>query len=246
MVDGLRRAFGVLTIYPLRASDTWTPEALGSSMIYYPLVGMCLGLSLWMLYVLLVILFPPPIARVLLLGGLVLLTGGLPLDGLADTIDGLNGGHSRQETLDIFKDPHVGAMAVVGVVLVVLVKYASLTVLPHEAMLPCLVLMMTLSRYSMVQLASFSAYAQASGGLGEPFVRGMTHEHFLTTVLLTGSVTLMFGGVRGVMIWVLVSLATMGYQTYFRRRLSGITGDVLGAVNEINETLVLLLATMVY
>jgi adenosylcobinamide-GDP ribazoletransferase len=246
MGDGFRRAFGVLTIYPLRASDTWTPDALGSSMVYYPLVGMCLGISLWMLYVLLLILFPAAIACVLLLGGLVVLTGGLPLDGLADTIDGLSGGHSRQETLTLFKDPHVSAMAVVGVVLVVLVKYASLTVLPYEAVLPCLVLMMTLSRYSMVQLACFSSYAHASGGLGEPFVRGMRQEHFRTAVLLTGGVTLMFGGMRGIMMWVLVSLATVSYQTYFRRRLSGITGDVLGAVNEINESLVLLLATMVY
>jgi adenosylcobinamide-GDP ribazoletransferase len=137
-------------------------------------------------------------------------------------------------------------MAVVGVVMVMLVKYASLTVLPYEAMLPCLVLMMTLSRYSMVQLAGFSSYAHARGGLGEPFVRGITQEHFLTTVLLTGSITLTFGGVRGVMIWVLVSLVTVGYQTYFRRRLNGITGDVLGAVNELNEALILLLATMVY
>jgi adenosylcobinamide-GDP ribazoletransferase len=245
-VDGLRRAFGVLTIYPLRASDTWTPEALGNSMVYYPLVGLCMGLSLWMLYLLLITLFPPVVARVLLLGGGVILTGGLSLDGLANTIDGLNSGHSREETLEIFKDPHVSAMAVVGVVMVMLVKYASLTVLPYEAMLPCLVLMMTLSRYSMVQLAGFSSYAHARGGLGEPFVRGITQEHFLTTVLLTGSITLTFGGVRGVMIWVLVSLVTVGYQTYFRRRLNGITGDVLGAVNELNEALILLLATMVY
>ena len=245
-MDSLRRAFGVLTIYPLQASEAWTPETLGSSMVYYPLVGMCIGCSLWILYYLLITLFPPAIASVLLLGGLVVMTGGLHLDGLADTVDGLNGGHSREDTLDIFKDPHVGAMAVVGVVLVLLVKHASLTILPYESMLPCLVLMVTLSRYSMVQLACFSSYAHASGGLGEPFMRGMTQEHFLITVLLTGSIVLVFGGVRGAMIWAMVSLAALWYQSYFRRRLSGITSDVLGAVNETNEALVLVLATMVF
>jgi cobalamin synthase len=45
---------------------------------------------------------------------------------------------------------------------------------------------------------------------------------------------------------VLVGLATLGLQVYFRQRLGGITGDVLGATNELNEALVLLLATMVY
>ncbi len=65
-------------------------------------------------------------------------------------------------------------------------------------------------------------------------------------MLVTVGVVLVFGGIRGVMIWMLVSLATLSYRTYFRKRLSGITGDVLGAVNEINEALVLVLATMVY
>lgn len=243
---GLRRAFGFLTIYPLRASDTWTPETLGNSLVYYPLVGMCLGVLLWLLSLVLMTLFAPAIACVLLLGILVMMTGGLHLDGLADTVDGLQGGHNRQETLKIFKDPHVSAMAVVVVVLVMLLKYSSLTVLPHEAMLPCLVLMGTLGRYSMVQLAYFSSYADVQGSQGEPFIRGMTYEHFLVTVLLTGCIVSWFGGARGLLIWMLVSLATGSYQTYFRRRLRGITGDVLGAANEINEALVLLLTTMVF
>jgi adenosylcobinamide-GDP ribazoletransferase len=245
-MDGFRRALGFLTIYPLRTTDTWTPETLGSSMAYYPLVGLCLGLLLWLLYVLLSRLFPPTVTLVLLLGSLAVLTGGLHLDGLADTIDGLSGGASREETLQIFKDPHVGAMAIVGVTLVLLLKYTSLNQLPHQALLPSLVLMTTLSRYSMVQLACFSSYARASGGLGEPFVRGIKSQHFRLAVLLTAGVTLLFSGIRGLLIWLLVSLITLGYQIYFRKRLNGITGDVLGATNELNEVLVLLLATIVY
>jgi adenosylcobinamide-GDP ribazoletransferase len=182
----------------------------------------------------------------MLLGCLAVMTGGLHLDGLADTIDGLSGGYSREETLQIFKDPHVGTMAVVGVVLVLLLKYASLNVLPSDALLPALVLMMTLSRSSIVQLACFSSYARVSGGVGEPFVRGIRREHFFITVGLTVGIALLFGSFRGVLIWMLVSLVTLGYQTYFRWRLSGITGDVLGATNEANEALVLVLATMVY
>jgi adenosylcobinamide-GDP ribazoletransferase len=246
MADGLRRAFAFLTLYPLRASDTWTPETLGSSMVYYPLVGALIGMALWVLFVLLSGLFAAPIVYVLLLAGLVFVTGGLHIDGLADTIDGLNGGYSREETLQIFKDVHVGAMAVVGVVLVVLLKYTCLNQLSYDAMLPALMLMTTLSRYAMVQLAYFSSYARPSGGLGEPFVRGIRQEHFVTALLLTLLLVLIFGGMRGVMIGVLVGLATLGYQNYCRRRLGGITGDVLGASNEINETLVLLLATMVF
>jgi adenosylcobinamide-GDP ribazoletransferase len=243
-MDDFRRAVGFLTIVPFRASEIWTSETLGRSMAYYPLVGLCLGLVVWLLSVLLSRVLPFTITTVCLLGSLAVLTGGLHLDGLADTIDGLCGGANREETLRIFKDPHVGPMAVVGVVLVLLCKYASLNALPAEARLPALVLMATLSRYSMVQLAYFSAYARASGGLGEPFVRGITLHHLRTAVLFTAGVVVLFGGLRGLLSWLLVSLATLGYQTYFRKRLEGITGDVLGATNELNEALVLLLASV--
>ncbi len=246
IVDSLRRAMGFLTVYPLRASDSWTPETLGSSMAYYPLAGLLIGLALWVLFLLFSTLFAPAIVNVLLLGGLVLMTGGLHLDGLADTVDGLNGGYSREETLTIFKDPHVGPAAVVSVVLILLLKYACLNALPYEAMLPGLVLMATLSRYSMVQLACFSPYARATGGLGEPFVRGVRIDHFRIALLLTLVIVLVCGQGRGLMLGVLVALATLGYQLYCSKRLGGITGDVLGAANEISEALVLLLATMMY
>jgi adenosylcobinamide-GDP ribazoletransferase len=246
MVDGLRRAFGFLTVYPLRASDTWTPETLGSSMVYYPLVGTFIGLALWGLAVLLSVLFPPSIVSVLLLAGSLLVTGGLHIDGLADTVDGLSGSYNREDALRIFKDPHVGSMAVAGVVVVLLVKYACFNALSHEALRPALVVMATLSRYAMVQMACFSPYARPTGGLGEPFVRGIRPEHHLVALCLALGSVLLFGGLRGVCIGVLVGLATLGLQVYFRQRLGGITGDVLGATNELNEALVLLLATMVF
>jgi len=246
MVDGLRRAFGFLTVYPLRASDTWTPETLGSSMVYYPLVGTFIGLALWGLAVLLSVWFPPSIVSVLLLAASLLLTGGLHIDGLADTVDGLSGSYNREDALRIFKDPHVGPMAVAGVVVVLLVKYACFSALSYEALRPALVVMATLSRYAMVQMACFSPYARPTGGLGEPFVRGIRPEHHLEALCLALGSVFLFGGLRGVCIGVLVGLATLGLQVYFRQRLGGITGDVLGATNELNEALVLLLATMVY
>ena len=246
MVDGLRRALGFLTIYPLQASDAWTPETLGSSMVYYPLVGMFIGLALWALSVLLGVLFPPPVVRVLLLVTALLITGGLHMYGWADLIDGLSGSYNREDALRIFKDPHVGSMAVVGVALLVLLKYACLHALAPAALRPALVLMATLSRYAMVQLACFSPYARATGGVGEPFVRGIRLEHHIGALLLALGIALLFGGLRGVCIGVLVSLATLGMQIYFYQRLGGITGDVLGATNELNEALVLLLATVVY
>lgn len=246
MVDGLRRAIGFLTVYPLRETESWTPEAAGHSMVYYPFVGALIGISLWILYVMLSALFAPPIVHVLLIAGLVLLTGGLPIDRLANTVDGLYRGYSREDILRIFKDVQVGALAIAVVMLALLLKFACLSQLSGASMLTALILMATLSRYAMVQMACFSPYALASGGLGEPFVRGVRREPFRMTLLITLVLVWGFGGVRGLLIGCLVALATLGYQTYCVRRLGGITGDVLSATNEVNESLVLVLLTMVY
>lgn len=245
-MNGLRRALGFLTVYPLRASDTWTPEALGNSMAYYPVAGLLIGLALWVLYLLLSALFAQAVVPVLLLGGLTLMIGGVHVDGLASTINGLNGSHNREEALTLFKDAHVGPIAVVSVMLILLLKYVCLSIIPFDSMLPTLILMATLSRYSMAQLACFSPYAHASGGLGEPFVPGVRQDHFRTALLFTLLIVLFCGRTPGIMIGSMVSLATLGYQRYFRKRLGGITGDILGATNEVNEALTLLLATMVY
>lgn len=246
LIDGFQRALGFLTVCPVRASDNWTPETLGQSMVYYPLVGALIGFVLWLLFALLSLFFATSVVNVLILAGLVLLTGGLHLDGWSDTIDGLNGGYSRERILEIFKDSHVGAMAVIGVVLIVLLKYACLNEVSADRMLSTLVLMGTLSRYGMVQLASFSVYARASGGLGQPFVQGIRRSHFGYALLLTIVLVVAVGGWRGALMAGCVGLATLAYRLYFHRRLGGITGDILGASNEMSEALVLLLVTIIY
>ena len=246
MVDDLRRALGLLTVYRLRATDTWSPELFGSAMAYYPLVGAGIGCALWSLYLLLAYIFPPPVVAALLLTGLCLVTGGVHLNGLAATMDGLSGGHDRQTTLRIFKEQRLGTMGVMSLALALLIKFASLSVVPDEGMLMTLVLLGTLSRYAMVQVAYFSAYARPGGGFGEPFVRGARRDHFTATLPWSLIIVICVGGVGGVLIGTLVSLATFGLQTYFRKRLGGITADVLGATNEMGETLVLVLAAMMY
>ncbi len=243
MVDGLRRAIGFLTVYPLRETESWTPETAGHSMVYYPFVGTLLGISLWILYVMLSALFAPPIVQVLLIAGLVLMTGGLHIDRLANAIDGLY--RAMVEDILRIQDVHQ-SIAIAAVMLVFLLKYACLGQLSGDSMLTALILMTTLSRYAMVQLACFSPYALASGGQGEPFLRGVRHEPFRLTLLVTLVLVWGFGGVRGLLIGCLVGLATLGYQAYCVRRLGGITGDVLSATNEVNESLVLVLVTMVY
>ena len=101
---------------------------------------------------------------------------------------------------------------------------------------PALVLMATLSRYAMVQMACFSPYPRPSGGLGEPFVRGIRSEHHLVVVGLALGCVLLFGGLRGLCIGVLVGLwYSRAASVLPPNALGGITGDVLGTTNELKK-----------
>ena len=246
MVDDLRRALGFLTVYRLRPTDTWSPELFGSAMAYYPLVGAAIGGALWCLHLLLAYAFPAPVSAALLLAGLCLVTGGIHLSGLAVTMEALSAGHDRQATLRILKEQRPGTMGSLAIALGLLIKFACLSVIPDDGMLMTLVLLGALSRYAMVQVACFSAYARPGGGFGEPFVRGARRDHFTATLPWSLIIVVGFGGVGGVLIGTLVCVAAFGLQTYFRRRLGGITADVLGATNEMGETLVLVLAAMMF
>ena len=89
-------------------------------------------------------------------------------------------------------------------------------------------------------------YARATGGVGEPFVRGIRLEHHVAALLLAPGSALLLAVCAACASRCSSALATVGMQVGFYQRLGGITGDVLGATNELNEALVLLLATVVY
>ena len=114
-MNSLRLAIGFMTILPVAPRDT--PTQLASARAYFPLVGLVLGGILAALDFLLRPVLPGLLLSVVLITALIVLTRGLHLDGFMDTCDALLGGFTRERRLEIFKDSHVGAFAVIGVVM---------------------------------------------------------------------------------------------------------------------------------
>ncbi len=213
---------------------TWPGRCSG-----FPGWGHYSGLIYWGTGVGLSSLFPAPAAAALLLALTVLLTRGLHLDGLADTVDGLGGGRTPEARLAIMKDSHLGAFGVVSLVLVLLLKFAFLLALFDRGMERNLVLFPLISRWGLVLLAALAPYARPGGGLGQAMTEGATLQ--LTAKATAAALLLSFlaGGYAGLVILGLAGLVVWGLSHYFRQQLGGITGDVYGAVNEILEVLVL-------
>jgi adenosylcobinamide-GDP ribazoletransferase len=239
--QSLRMALGFLTVLPVARGLDFSAERLGHSMGLFPAAGLLIGFILVVADSILGLLLPRPVTDLLLVTLLALLTGGLHLDGLADTCDGLGSGQGRDGALRIMKDSCVGSMGATALILVLLLKYVALGQVAPEFKNAALLLMPAAGRWLPVTLALFCPYARPEGGTGGAFVSFVGQRELTLatlTVLLAGLV--LFGG-KALIFLFFLALAALLAKRYFEARLGGVTGDVLGAVTEGGEVLALLL-----
>lgn len=239
-------AWHFLTAIPLsRVHHEPTAPELAASMAWYPVVGLLIGGGLAVVDVVLASFLASEVVNVLLIVLLVLVTRGLHQDGLADTLDGLAGGRTPAERLPIMRDPRIGAIGATGLFLSLILRYAGLLALPHGLRLPALFCMPAVGRWAMVTVAWSSPYARTEGGLAAPFLAHLSWPHVLvSTGILIAALALGFGLQSAVVILVVgigvVVAVWAGCRTWF----GGITGDTLGATNELIEILFLLLVPL--
>ncbi len=233
-------AWQFLTILPWRkGEEEIDPRLLGRSMGFYPLIGLLLGLILWAAHWAGSFVFPRALCDGLVIMLLAILTGALHLDGLADTCDGLASGKSPEERMKIMKDHRVGTFGVVGLIFILGMKFLALNSLPDPAVGGGLLSALVLGRWSMVQLTYRTSYARQEGGLGLPFKQNLTRREVILAAASSLVPGVFFWRVWGVILCLMVGLFTLLVQKFFERKIGGITGDVLGAANEVNEVLVL-------
>jgi adenosylcobinamide-GDP ribazoletransferase len=228
-------ALQFLTVVPVRVACEVTPRLMGRAMAWFPAVGLMLGAVLALVDLGLRELLPPAVSAALLLALWVAMTGALHLDGLVDCCDGLLAAREPERRLEIMRDTHVGAFAVVGVVCLLLVKFAVLLELPQGGRLAALLVVPTLSRSAMVYAARAYPYARPGPGLGQLFRDGLTWREVSVAAGTAGVVALLSLGWLGLGLVALVWLLTLAIAWWVRRRIPGLTGDVYGAINELTE-----------
>jgi adenosylcobinamide-GDP ribazoletransferase len=245
-VAELRLAASFLTRLPLGTQAEVSERLLGRSLAWFPLVGLALGALLAGTAHLLQGSFPPAVLAALLIVLLVAVTGALHLDGVADVADGCYGLRDRESRLRIMKDSRVGAMGVVAVASVMLLKFAALFAMPPERLLPALLIAPAGGRWLSCALAVTSSYARPEGGTGGAFVaHAGSRELLLASVILAAAALALFGAGGGLLLLAAFALQLWGWRSYSRHKLGGVTGDVLGAACEWCEALLWLILTSV-
>jgi adenosylcobinamide-GDP ribazoletransferase len=240
MWKSLTIAISFLTIFrlPCTSSQPVTPGDLARSFSWFPLVGLMLGL--WMAALAYLLQNAPPLLVAALLTALLAIaTRGLHLDGLADLADGIAGGYTPERRLEIMKDSQTGPFGALALIFAVLLKTAALYTLVPGGCWSGILLAPALSRFAMVLAAYKMPYARSVEGLAKPFLEQMDFQQLLVAFLMSATF-LVFFCPKFAVFYAGIVFACAGLMRFWARRwLGGMTGDVLGALNEITETVLL-------
>ena len=226
-------ALQFLTTFPIQLKAMPSKQQNGQSLLFYPVVGLLIGgilaLLAFTLYSLPIILLSS-----ILLVVWIWLTGGLHLDGLADTADAWVGGFGDAErTLKIMKDPACGPIGVLSLVMICLLKWSALYVLLQQQMYLALVVFPVLGRLAPLFLFLTTQYVREKG-LGSSIAATIPRKlaYMVFILCLSGSLYFSWLGV----VSILAFICTLLYLRWkFIQRIGGVTGDTIGAAIEITE-----------
>jgi len=237
-------ALQFLTIIPIKIKSA-DDEEIAGSLIYFPIAGLFIGLALAGINGLLGLLnFPRLATDAVLIVSLIAITGGMHLDGLADTCDALLSVRSKDEMLKIMRDPHIGVMGVISIISILLLKIAFLFSLDPSLVPAGLILMCVLSRWSLVLSLFLFPYARQEGK-AKVFSEGINSKIFILATIIAFVCALVTAGLKGLLILGIIALCACLISKLISKKIGGITGDTIGATGEINETLTLFCALLV-
>lgn len=233
-MKSLLMALQFLTRIPLFLNPGNDPKVSGRSLLWYPLVGVIIGAVLFattriMLHQ------SSLLTAIVVIVVWVLITGGLHLDGLADSADAWAGGYgSKKKSLEIMQDPHVGSLAIVVLVLVMLLKFAALSELVKSDKIYFLILAPMLARCAVVYLFLTTPYVRPQG-LGANMAKHLPHTLGIMVLLLF----IVPAVILSPLAVLTAGLVLTGLRYLMLKRLAGMTGDTIGAAIEMTEAMVL-------
>ncbi len=244
-------AIQFLTRFPVTIKIHWSDKKIAESLLWYPLVGTLMSLIL-IVFSGLLSSQSPMLVSALILGLWVMISGGLHLDGLADSVDAWVGSHGdKQRALDIMKDPQAGPIAVIVLFLLLIIKFSALyqlitgtnEIVERDYHAWLLIFPLVLSRSVPLLLFLTTPYVRKNG-LGSSMANHLDKQSArgvlsLTTALILFVLGISLGIVHGIVLIAVTLLFVWLLRLMMMKVLDGMTGDTIGATIEIIEVVVL-------
>ena len=229
-----------LTRIPIGDLYMFRAEELPRSAVYFPLVGLLIGALGGTVLCCARLIFPSLIAALLCMLTSVLLTGALHEDGLADAVDGLAGGNTRERRLAIMKGSTIGVYGAIALWFSLTAKLLLLGSLVEKGMLFALSAVIVANgfgRASTVVLLFGCPYARDEDSKASPFARGITPGELIASLVPPVFTAFLFLGREALACLCAAAAAVWAAGVFYRNHIGGITGDCLGATNQLIELL---------
>lgn len=238
-----------MTRIPLPFNIQVESKDFAKSIVFFVFTSLTVGGVMLGVYYLFDFLDLSFLALIMPVGAQLLITGSLHLDGLADCCDGFFSRKSKDKVLEILKDSRIGAFGVVAIVLSVIIKIALIGQLkiayPQISLIYVFLSMPVAGKIPLIICAAISPYAREEG-MGKNFIDLIKLPETLVSLILLSMPLVLFFGLKSVIIIPALLIIGVIISLRSKRKIGGVTGDVLGACNEVGELLFLTLIFILY
>ncbi|MDV7103713.1 adenosylcobinamide-GDP ribazoletransferase [Vibrio sp. TH_r3] len=230
-------AMSIFSRIPISAAVPYSEARKNESYKYCGLVGLVVGSLNALVFLTANLIWPVDVSIALSMAFSVYLTGAFHEDGFADTCDGFGGAFTAEKKLEIMKDSRVGAYALLGVVLILLLKYTTLIGLDNVALL--LVISHILSRTMAVSFVYTHGYVRQVEQSKLNIARSPNSQTDFITLLVIGGLTLFFVPTlqQAIMLVIVLLVMRWVFSRWMIKQIGGYTGDTLGAIQQVTEVI---------
>ncbi len=232
--------FQFLTTIPIPIRINASEKDYGKGLVFAPVVGVFIGGVLCGVYYGCSFLFEGTVAIVITIITYILLTGGIHIDGLGDTFDGVFSHRPKERILEIMRDSRIGTYGVLSICCLLLLNISMLSSLPKENILKVLLLMPVAGRIGSLVGAGASVYARIGEGLGKSFIEYCGIVEIAIGSIFYAGIFYLAMGLEGLALCLIPFVTAFLLVKALGRRIGGATGDILGAVCELNQSLFLI------
>ena len=240
MLKGFVLLIKFMTRIPVPGKFEYDEEKLGKATKLFPLLGLIVGVFLTGIYFLSSQIIDSKLTvAILVVLSEIIITGGLHLDGLADTFDGIFSYRSKHRMLEIMRDSRLGVNGVLAIVVYLLLKTSLISDLDWRYIM----VMPVVARMNSVINAGLGTYARKVG-MAKAIVEYTNKKEVAFSVILTFVISFFLIGMETFPVIIICGLLGVFFVKLMERKIEGVTGDTLGAVLELTSLMVLLIGVI--
>lgn len=223
------------TRIPIKVNVLADEKDFSKGLLYFPFVGLVIGIFNYLTFYVFSYLGQELLSIVFWLLSNIIVTGAIHIDGFADTCDGLLSSRSKERMLEIMKDSRIGTNGVIAIAMDLLIRLTFMFSVSYSIRPFVIILSPIVGKCFVLMLIWISSYAREKGGMGGLFYKDMSKLHIIIGIVFGILMIVFIYSWKLLIILIPCLIILLIYRRFVVNKIGGMTGDTLGAANELAE-----------